>query len=76
MSEIKLIKRKISNAIKDLDRPDYIDVCVLIKSNSNDTSMISETPRGTFIDLDRINDGLVQQLYHMIDTKLQRISKR
>ena len=75
-SDISIIKRQISNAIKDLDRTDYIDICILIKSNSNETSMVSETPRGTFIDLDYLDNELIRQLGHMITTKLQRISER
>ena len=76
MEDIKNIKRRITNAIKDLERADYIDICVLIKSNTTDTSMINETPRGTFIDLDCIEQSILVQLDHMIYTKLQRISER
>lgn len=74
--DIKLIKRRISNSIKDLDRTDYIDICVLIKSNIQDSSMVSETARGTVIDLDRLEESLLHQLDNMIMTKLQRISER
>ncbi len=76
INEIKTIKRKISSAIKDLERADYIDICFLIKSNIVESSMITETPRGTFIDLDCLDDDLLRQLDHMISTKLQRISER
>ncbi len=74
--DIKVIKRKISNAIKDLERADYIDICILIKSNIVEQNMITETPRGTFIDLDCLDEDLLKQLDHMISTKLQRISER
>ena len=73
---IDSIKKRISNAIKDLERNDYIDLCVLIKSNTTDLSMITETARGTFIDLDLLDRELIKQLDHMISTKLQRISER
>lgn len=75
-TEVKQIKRRISNAIKDLERTDYIDICVLIKSNATSHSMVNETPRGTFINLDEIDIPLLKQLDHMISTKLQRISDR
>lgn len=73
---IQNIKRRIVNSIKDLERPDYIDICVLIKSNTSDTSMVKETPRGSFIDLNYISEELLRQLDNMILTKLQRISER
>ncbi len=75
-SDMKSIKKRIVNAIKDLDRTDCIDLCVLIKSNINDSSVVSETPRGTFIDLDKLDDELLKQMDHMISTKLQRIASR
>ena len=75
-SNISAIKRRISTSIKDLDPVDYIDICVLIKSNTSSTSMINETPRGTFIDLDCIDEEILIQLDHMISTKIQRISER
>jgi hypothetical protein len=74
--DIATIKYEIVNAIKDLDRTDHIDICILIKSNINDTSMINETSRGTFIDLDVLDESLVRQLGNMISTKLQRIADR
>lgn len=73
---ISQIKRRISTAIKDLERSDYMDICVLIKSNTCNTAMVNETPRGTFIDLDQLEDHLLFQLNNMINTKLQRISER
>jgi hypothetical protein len=72
----KLVKRTIVDAIKDLDRTDYIDLCVLIKSNTTETTAINENARGTFIDLDGLDDGLLLQLENMILTKLQRIAER
>lgn len=74
--DIKRMKKKITTAIKDLDRTDYIDICILIKSNTSDSSMINETPRGTFIDLDRVDENIIYQLDNMISTKLHRISER
>ncbi len=74
--DIKSIKKRIVGSIKDLDRTDCIDICVLIKSNINDSSMINETPRGTFIDLDQLDTSVLHQLDNMISTKLQRISQR
>jgi len=75
-SDLKLIKRKIVNSIKDLDRSDYNDICMLIKSNLSTYPMVNETPRGTFIDLDMLDESLINQLYNMIMTKLQRIAER
>lgn len=74
--DIKRMKKKITTAIKDLDRTDFIDICILIKSNTSDSSMINETPRGTFIDLDRVDENIIYQLDNMISTKLHRISER
>lgn len=75
-SDINQIKRRVGNAIKDLERTDYIDICVLIKSNTAKSHMISETPRGTFVNLDQLSEELLRQLDNMINTKLQRISER
>ena len=72
----KAIKRRIFNSVKDLDQSDYVDICVLIKSNTNNSSMVNETPRGTFINLDLLSTALLQQLDNMISTKLQRIAER
>ncbi len=72
----KSLKREIGSAIKDLDRSDYSDICKLIKSNVSSYSMVSETPRGTFIDLDMLDEAVVRQLHNMIITKLQRIAGR
>lgn len=74
--DVKQVKRRITTAIKDLDRTDYMDICILIKSNTIDSSMINETLRGTFIDLDRIDEKIIYQLDNMISTKLHRISER
>ncbi len=77
MEDAKAIKKNIVNAIKELDLTDYVDICILIKSKASDTSkIVTETPRGTFIDLDSIDIGLLQQLGHMVSTKLQRIMSR
>ena len=58
-AQISLLKRRILNAIKDLERSDYVDICVLIKSNIMDFSMITETARGTFIELDLLNHEFI-----------------
>lgn len=73
---IKTIKKTIVNAIKDLDQSDFIDICMLVKSNVVNTDMVTETPRGTFIDLDQLEDDLLRQLNNAIVTKLQRIAER
>lgn len=72
--DMKLIKRRISSAIKDLDRTDCVDICILIKSNLHSDSPINETPRGTFVDLDMLDGELLKQLDNMIKTKLIRLS--
>jgi hypothetical protein len=72
--DMKLVKRRIVSAIKDLDRTDCIDICVLIKSNLHSDSPINETPRGTFVDLDMLDAELLKQLDNMIKTKLIRLS--
>ncbi len=74
--DMKSTKKRIAGAIKDLDRTDCIDICILIKSNIMESSMINETPRGTFIDLDKLDEDMLRQLDNMIRTKLQRISQR
>lgn len=76
-NNIGTIKRGIVAAIKDLDQSDHIDICTLIKTTMNDTSgVVSETPRGTFINLDAISDPILMQLYNMVNTKMQRIAER
>jgi hypothetical protein len=76
VEDIKSIKKKITVAIKELERTDYVDICILIKSKAVDTSkIVCETPRGTFIDLDCVDEPLLRQLDHMISTKLQRIMR-
>lgn len=76
MSEIKAIKKTITRSIKDLDYSDFIDICVFIKSHVNNYTMINETPKGTFIDLDKLDDQLIYQLNNIITTKLQRIARQ
>ncbi len=76
MTNSKNIKAFIVDSIKDLDKTDYVDICVLIKSNTTDSKMVSESARGTYIDLDYLDHDLLQQLDNMISTKLQRISER
>lgn len=75
-TDTKQLKRRIRNAIKDLERTDYNDICMLIKVNTNSYPMIDENRKGTFINLDEIDLELLKQLDHMINTKLQRISGR
>ena len=67
------IKKFILSGIKDLDKHDYIDICQLIKLSSTDFSMIRTTEKGTYIDLDKISDINLNELYAMINTKLKRI---
>ncbi len=73
---IKQQKREIDRAIKDLDRSDYQDICTVIKSNLTSYPMVSETPKGTFIDLDMLDDVIITQLYNMVITKMKRIAER
>lgn len=70
------LKRTIVSSIKDLERTDYVDICTLIKSSTTTIDMFTETPRGTFVNLDRLEDAMLVELHHMISTKLQRISGR
>lgn len=74
--DIYAIKRTIASSIKDLERADYVDICTLIKGSTSNTEMFTETPRGTFINLDRLDSSMLTELHHMISTKLQRISGR
>jgi hypothetical protein len=67
-------KRRIINSIKDLDKTDYNDICMIIKSNASDLSMVTVTVKGTYIDLDRMEIEMLKQLDNIIKTKLQRIS--
>lgn len=68
------VKKKIVGAIKDLDPTDYADICLFIKTNIGDTrAIVSETPRGTFVNLDLLEDALLEQLDHIISTKLARL---
>ena len=67
-------KRRIISSIKDLDKSDYNDICMIIKNNTTDTSMINITVKGTYINLDRIQIDILKQLDQMVQTKLQRIA--
>ena len=66
-------KKDILDSIKDLDKNDYTDICQLIKLKTSDYSMINTTERGTYIDLDRLDAGLLSEIHSMVHTKLQRI---
>lgn len=77
MSEfsIELAKRRISLSIRELDRSDFNDICVLIKMfiPHADNDIITLSARGTYINLDRLDSEILQQLDNMVLTKLQRI---
>ncbi len=66
-------KVEILDTVKDLDKNDYIDICKLIKLTTLDYSMIDINERGTYIDLDRLDKGLLSEIHSMVHTKLQRI---
>lgn len=70
-----LAKRRISSSIRELDRSDYNDICSLIKMFIPviDNDIITISARGTYINLDRLDNNLLQQLDNMVVTKLQRI---
>ncbi len=69
------IKSRILSNIKELDKSDYYDICALIKMyiTDIDNEIISVSLRGTYINLDKLDNGLLQQMDNMILTKLQRI---
>ena len=67
-------KRRIISSIKDLDKSDYNDICTIIKNNTTDTSMVNITVKGTYINLDKINNDILRHLDQMVQTKLQRIA--
>jgi hypothetical protein len=71
----EISKRRIMASIRELDKSDYNDICSLIKiyipvANNN---IISISARGTYINLDQIDEHLLKQLDNMVLTKLQRI---
>ena len=70
-----LAKRRILSSIRELDRSDYNDICSLIKMfiPTVDNDIITISARGTYINLDRLDNNLLQQLDNMVVTKLQRI---
>lgn len=71
----QLIKHRIASSIKDLDKSDHYDICVLIKMYipvADDVS-VSISATGTHIMLDSLDINLLKQLNNMILTKLQRI---
>ncbi len=77
MSEfnVEVSKRRIMASIRELDKSDYNDICSLIKiyiPNDNN-NIISISARGTYINLDQLDNKLLQQLDNMVLTKLQRI---
>ncbi len=67
------IKKYILEGIKDLDKSDYIDICKLIKLKTNNYDMIAVTERGTIVDLDNLDQELLNEIYSVIYSKLQRI---
>jgi len=77
MSEFspELAKQRIKSSIRELDRSDYIDICSLIKMfvPTIDNIVVSQSARGTIINLDCLDNTLLQQLDNIIVTKLQRI---
>lgn len=77
MSEfnVEVSKRRIMASIRELDKSDYNDIGSLIKiyiPNDNN-NIISISARGTYINLDQLDNKLLQQLDNMVLTKLQRI---
>ena len=66
-------KKFILNSIKDLDSNDCYDIGQLIKMKVSDYSMIRTTGKGTYIDLDRLDENLLFEMHAMVYTKLQRI---
>jgi len=71
----ELAKRRITSSIRELDRSDCNDICSLIKMfiPDVDNDIITISARGTYINLDRLNNNLLQQIDNIIITKLQRI---
>lgn len=77
MSEFssELAKQRIKSSIRELDRSDCIDICSLIKMfiPGVDNKIVIQSARGTYINLDYLDNTLLQQLDNIIVTKLQRI---
>jgi hypothetical protein len=67
------IKQFIVSSIRDLDRGDLIDICRTIKMHGND-SAVSVNTKGSYIDLDKLDDALLLDLNNIIKTKLKRIT--
>jgi hypothetical protein len=77
MSEFspELAKQRIKSSIRELDRSDWIDICSLIKMfiPGVDNIIVIQSARGTYINLDHLDNTLLQQLDNIIVTKLHRI---
>ena len=68
-------KRRIVAGMRDLDRSDYHDICVMIKTvhPKCDSRIITVSARGTHVNLDNLDENLLKQLDDKIISKLQRI---
>jgi hypothetical protein len=68
-------KRRIVAGMRDLDRSDYHDICVMIKTvyPKSDNKIITVSARGTHVNLDNLDDDLLKQLDDKIASKIQRI---
>lgn len=68
-------KWRITSSIRELDRSDLIDICQHIKIYipGVDGNIIAMSARGTYINLDLLDDQLLQDLDNIVVSKLQRI---
>lgn len=73
MESKNAIKQYIGASIRDLDRIDLIDICRTIKNHGNDFAVTVNT-KGTYIDLDKLDESVLFELNNIIKTKLKRIT--
>lgn len=68
-------KSRIVAGIRDLDRSDCNDICMMIKAVHPivDNDIITVSARGTHFNLDRLEIPLLRSLDDMIASKLRRI---
>lgn len=68
-------KQRIVSGMRDLDRSDYHDICVMIKTvyPKCDNNIVTISARGTHVNLDELDHELLKQLDDKIISKLQRI---
>lgn len=68
------MKKYIIEESKDLDKSDCIDILtILITKIDNYNSVLKTTSTGTYIYLNKLNKEVLEIIYNMVYSKIQRI---